>query len=200
MAVTFIMAFQLHGKLDENLYTRRLLRSLLSKAGLESFDTVLEFAISNKLLSAFLSSGLLDAEDCSTEADRQEAARRAADESLREIQREFSIVGVRYAVMKGFAFERAIYGDEPMRDVGDVDILVKVEDASRAHEKLCQMGYKQQLGPSSGSIASLGRARFAARISQQEYVASETPLRRFPYKDAYCPYVTTFTATTVYHE
>ena len=91
--------------------------------------------------------------------------------------------------MKGFAFERAIYGDEPMRDVGDVDILVKSDDAPRAHEKLCQMGYKQQLGPSSGSIASLGRARFAARISQQEYVASETPLRRFPYKDAYCPYV-----------
>ena len=85
MAVTFIMAFQLHGKFDESLYTRRLLRSLLSKAGLESFDTVLEFAISNKLLSTFLSSGLLDAEDCSTEADRQEAARRAAAMTLSPI-------------------------------------------------------------------------------------------------------------------
>lgn len=183
------MASELHGELDENLYTRRLLRSLLSKAGLESFDTVLEFAISNKLLSTFLSSGLLDAEDCSTEADRQEAARRAADESLREIQRKFSIVGVRYAVMKGFAFERAIYGDEPMRDVGDVDLLIAPEDALLAHKRLCELGYRQQLGPSSGSIASLGRARFAARVSRQQYVITEEPLRRFPYKDAYCPYV-----------
>lgn len=189
MVATCIMTFQSHGQSKEDLYARRLLRSLLSQAQLKSIDAVLEFAMSNKLLSTFLSLGMLDIKDCATAIDKQKAARRAARESLCAIQREFSVVGVRYVVMKGLAFEKAIYGSPHMRDVGDIDILVKIDDVPRAHERLCQMGYRQQLGPSSGSIASLGRARFAARVSQQKYADPEAPLRRFPYKDAYCPYV-----------
>lgn len=151
--------------------------------------SVLLFALSNKLLSACVFSGLLDECCCADELDKQHRARLKAAEALADISSMFSAAMIPYAVIKGFSFERAIYGDSPMRDVGDIDFLIAPKDALSAHKRLCDLGYKQQLGPSSGSIASLGRARFAARVSHQEYIASEKPLRRFPYKDAYCPYV-----------
>ena len=147
------------------------------------------FALSNKLLSACVLSGLLDECCCADELDKQHRARLKAAEALADISSMFSAAMIPCAVIKGFSFERAIYGDSPMRDVGDIDLLIAPKDALSAHKRLCDLGYKQQLGPSSGSIASLGRSRFAARVSHQEYIASEEPLRRFPYKDAYCPYV-----------
>lgn len=180
---------QLHDKLFESFYIRDLLHSLLPKKQLTSIGEVLGFARSNKLVLAFMASGILNARDCATEANKQKMARHAAIETLIDIYRGFSAIDIRYTVIKGVSFERAIYGDSPIRDAGDVDLLIAPGDALLAHKWLCELGYRQQLGPSSGSIATLGRARFAARVSRQQYVITEEPLRRFPYKDAYCPYV-----------
>lgn len=170
-------------------YLHNMLSTLMGAREKYDFDRVLSFALANKLLSACVSSGLLNDHNGVHILDRQKWTRAKAIEMLTNIHRIFSVDDIRYAVMKGFAFERAIYGDLWMRDVGDIDIIVKADDISRAHKQLCQMGYQQQLGSSSGSIASLGRARFAAHIMQQQHATLEVPLRRFPHKDAYCPYV-----------
>lgn len=174
---------------DEVAFIRNTINALMDGAEEHGFNEVLSFALSNKLLSACVSSGLLGERDGFDVLAGQRRIRAKAMETIADACNEFSAHGIRYAVIKGLAFEKAIYGDSPMRDVGDVDILINADDIPCAHKRLCQMGYEQQLGPSSGSMASLGRARFAARVSRQKYFVSETPMRRFPYKDAYCPYV-----------
>jgi hypothetical protein len=165
------------------------LMKILAAVRLCDSKEIKEFAVSNRLLLACVFSGLLDENECYTELDNQRSKRVKTAKLLSDIHDAFFENDIKYTVMKGFAFERAIYGDINIRDVGDVDILIRENDALLAHEILCKMGYQQQLGPSSGSIANLGRAKFVVRVSSHKYIVSETPLRRFPHKDAYCPYV-----------
>ena len=165
------------------------IRGLIRATCAEDADAAALFALSNKLVLSCSSIGLLDKREFAGELDGQERGRLRALESLIALHGEFAADGIRYAVIKGLAFEKVIYGELHLRDVGDIDLLVAPSDALSAHKRLCDLGYEQQLGPSSGSIAAQGRARFAVRVSRQRYIVSEEPLRRFPYKDAYCPYV-----------
>lgn len=72
---------------------------------------------------------------------------------------------VRAAIIKGLSFEGCIYGNEHLRDLGDIDILAKPEDVSMIHGVLLGLGYQQQLGPSS--LAGLSsRARAAIYTSR----------------------------------
>lgn len=159
----------------------------------------LRFARTNKLITACSYLQKPVSEEFHEALLRQADLRINVIESLKRIHSVLTEVGVRYAVIKGFSFEKAIYGDSPLRDVGDIDLLINPQDAQRAHEGLCALGYKQQLGPSSGSLDRIGRARFAKRVAQQEYVNVDIPERRFPYKDAFCPYVRFDSATVELH-
>lgn len=146
------------------------------------------FIKKNKLIAAC---GKMCADDSAVFRDmckRQVAKRKANESALVSINEHFSRAGVDYAIVKGASFEEAIYGTQPVRDVGDIDILVKSEDSTMAHRALVGMGYMQQFGPSSGSLNLDNKAFFVAKVSQQKHFVAVNPLRRFPFKDSYCPY------------
>lgn len=150
-------------------------------------NALLDYVKANKLINSYR---YLFPDDDRIEPmyARQVRKRESAAVLLEEVSEVLKRKNAGYAIIKGMSFERAIYGDIPVRDIGDIDILVKAEDASAVHRALLDMGYQQQLGPSSGSMGEGNKASFIAAISRQSHVTSSRPVRRFPFKDSYCPY------------
>ena len=174
---------------------KRLVESITPDNG----DGVRELIESSKLSMAGAAAGLFDELECAAVREYQCKSRSRAIDALKSLAQSFREIGITGIVIKGLSFEKAIYGGAPLRDIGDIDILIRPQDAVQVHNALCSLGYKQQLGLSSGSMAQMGRARFAARVAQQKYVVAAEPLRRFPYKDAFCPYVKTGFPTVELH-
>lgn len=159
-----------------------------------------DFIKENKLIN--MHCRLFHDEDANMEVlfNKQKQKRHAAILTLNAINECFSHAGLKYAVIKGMSFEKTIYGNTPLRDVGDIDILVRAQDTEKVHRILLDMGYKQQLGPSSGSMNASSKAFFVARITHQKRFVSTSPMKRFPFKDSYCPYIKDGQPTIELHE
>lgn len=119
--------------------------------------------------------------------------RGCAHEVLPEIAIRAQAADVRFAVIKGLAFERCVYGGEGLRDIGDIDILVAPEDAVSMHRVLLDMGYSQRKGPTStGDVARKNpRAFIAAHAKQaiETFSTTEIPVKRHTGKPQYVPYI-----------
>lgn len=74
---------------------------------------------------------------------KQKGKRRSSEIMHHRIRKCFTDASLKYAVIKGMSFAKAIYGNFDLRDVGDIDILVNTEDVGKAHKALSEMGYKQ---------------------------------------------------------
>jgi hypothetical protein len=55
---------------------------------------------------------------------------------------EFSDAGIKVVLLKGMHLAKYVYMDIGLRTMGDVDLLVRKEDLSRAEELLFRMGYR----------------------------------------------------------
>lgn len=64
---------------------------------------------------------------------------------LSAIRRKFAECGVEAMLYKGPALAQRLYGDAAMREFGDLDFLVRVEDVSRAGAALRELGFQQRL-------------------------------------------------------
>ena len=176
-----------------------IVKRLIESIGPDNGDGVRELIKSSKLSMAGAAAGLFDELECAAVREYQCRSRSRTIDALRSLAQSFREIGITGIVIKGLSFEKMIYGDVALRDIGDIDILIRPQDAAPVHNALCSLGYRQQLGLSSGSMAQMGRARFAARVARQKYVVAGEPLRRFPYKDAFCPYVKTGFPTVELH-
>ncbi len=130
---------------------------------------------------------------CDVAADLQDERQRyeCAKASLAKIVGCFNGRGISYAVIKGIALEKRIYGSKHLRDCGDIDLYVKAEDVLPAHFALIDLGYCQHDGMTSiGSGGRFSRAFVAACASSErsELFRSQRPLRRHPLKREYVPY------------
>ena len=157
--------------------------------------TEIEKEISRQKLSLMVANDVCGSgSDCWRERvlRRDDASRRAVSESIDLLSRRFEAAGVRAVVLKGLSFERCIYGNLHLRDLGDIDLLVDPADSDAAHKVLLDLGYRQQVGPSSATgAASKGYAAiYAAQNATLAGMAeSSDPLRRNPRKHEYIPYV-----------
>jgi Uncharacterised nucleotidyltransferase len=64
---------------------------------------------------------------------------------LRKIARCFEQHGIEFLAHKGPALAQLLYGDPAMRQFGDLDLLVKAQDVSRARTALVELGYEPGL-------------------------------------------------------
>lgn len=97
---------------------------------------------------------------------------------------------VKYAVIKGRSFEQCIYGNEWLRDSGDVDILVAMEDAKALHDNLIQLGYLQRTGPTS--VHGHNGRILAAVASSRNHITlikENKPVRRHKNDTQFMPYI-----------
>lgn len=134
---------------------------------------------------------------------RDDTLRRVVTESIDLFSRRFEAANVRAVVLKGPSFEKCIYGSRHLRDLGDIDLLVSPADVDVAHKALLDLGYQQQIGPSSATgAASKGYAAIyaAQRALSAEVAESSGPLRRNPRKHEYIPYVKTGHPTVELHD
>lgn len=117
------------------------------------------------------------------EALEEQGRRRAAAlDVLRELAARCAQAGAEFAVLKGLSFEPCIYGEEELRDVGDVDVLVRPGDVQAVHAALVSMGYGQRTGRSSSGGAS-GRALAALLASTESALGladPRVPVRKAP--------------------
>lgn len=120
----------------------------------------------------------------------QQKKRRQVEQVLLNLFERSKALGIEYTVIKGFSFEKCIYGNREFRDIGDIDLLVLPQNLQAMHDLLLEMGYCQHLGPSSVSHAKEGRAYAllcALNLKQQNF-DSTIPLRRHPTKQQLAPY------------
>lgn len=68
-------------------------------------------------------------------------ANSAIYKDLAEISEVFGKAGIPFILLKGSHLAQFVYKDIGLRPMGDIDILVKKEDLSKAEELLLQMGY-----------------------------------------------------------
>lgn len=61
------------------------------------------------------------------------------------ILRQFESLGIKAILQKGPALALRLYGDPAMREFGDLDFLVRVEDISRARAALIGLGFRPHL-------------------------------------------------------
>lgn len=73
----------------------------------------------------------------------QRAMRFSAE--LAGILQHFEARGIPVIAQKGPALAHSLYGDAAMREFGDLDLLVKPEDVSRAVGALTELGYRKNL-------------------------------------------------------
>lgn len=99
---------------------------------------------------------------------------------------EFS---VEYAVIKGIAFERCIYGNLHMRDAGDIDLLVAPGTEHAVESAILSLGYRQAGGPSSVSAGISGHAIAAVRAAQMGYGGDGRIVKRRPNSREFEPFV-----------
>jgi adenylate kinase family enzyme len=175
----------------QNVNEKKVLKSLLGMlVDVDNDDSdFADFIKTNKLVRAYGSSSTNLSKNLNKLLHEQRLKHNSREASLCEIHQHFNDNFIEYAVIKGASFEKVIYNNCGFRDVGDIDILIEPNYAQKAHHILSNMGYKQQLGPSSGTINEEDRAAFVARIAQHRFSESKTPIKRFPYKGEYCPYV-----------
>jgi hypothetical protein len=79
---------------------------------------------------------------------RQQQAARALGQvaELSRVGRVFADAGVDLIPLKGVALSQELYGAPTIRNAGDIDILVRVEDVATAGEMLAKLGYRHALG------------------------------------------------------
>lgn len=120
-----------------------------------------------------------------------DASRLLAIETIGGLSDGFESERVRAAVVKGVSFERCVYGDGRLRDLGDIDLLVAPGDAEAAHRALLGLGYRQRMGPSSAAgLFPKGRAAICASQGASRFGEARLgrPLRKHPRKHEYAPY------------
>lgn len=123
-------------------------------------------------------------------AEEQNHLRSLSEETCESLAHATASLGLSTIVIKGLSFEKCIYGNRGMRDVGDIDILVLPQDAASLHKALLDMGYRQRTGPAS--VGAKGSSALAAICASQGGFGqgpSESPVRRHPRKAEYSPYV-----------
>lgn len=98
-------------------------------------------------------------------AEDQERLRSISEETCAHLAHAAAKSGLKMAVIKGLTFERCIYGNKRMRDVGDIDVLTLPQDAVALHNILLDMGYRQRTGPAS--VGAKGSRALAAICASQ---------------------------------
>ncbi len=119
---------------------------------------------------------------------------------LRELQEKLLSENIEYAVIKGLAFERCIYGDLQARDVGDVDLLVEPGSLQAVADALTAMGYRQVGGPTSSVAGPAGRALAAVRAGQAAAGIGGGASRRRPASRELEPFVKADCPTVEVHD
>jgi hypothetical protein len=131
------------------------------------------------------------------------AAAERMEQGTRGIARAAEERGLRCAVIKGLALNGCIYGDALMRECGDIDLLIRGEDASAFHGLLLGQGLAQRRGQTSfGSKRdSYSVARLAAYADRPGLPrgASAHPTRSNLGKKEYGPYARPQTPTVELH-
>lgn len=96
-----------------------------------------------------------------------------------------------FAVIKGPALNYCLYGAEDIRTYGDLDILIKEEQANKFHELLVEQGFLQKKGPTTISVSrdrsSRAYTAFYAKQMKQYYLTMY-PVRTHQNKPEYAPY------------
>lgn len=83
-------------------------------------------------------------------------------------------------VFRGLAFERCIYGDVARRDVSDLDLLIRKEEAPAIHKLLLALGYQQQADPSSVAGACQSEAFTTTGTLQKTLGVSAGQVNPYP--------------------
>jgi hypothetical protein len=74
-------------------------------------------------------------------------------DALDELTEAFASSRVRHVVLKGADFARSLYPSAALRPMGDVDLLVAREDASRAGSALASFGYRPAIPEMSPGLS-----------------------------------------------
>ena len=110
-----------------------------------------------------------------------------------ELERIAGEAGIDFAIIKGIGLNTQIYGSNHVRTFGDLDILVRKEDALELNHALNNSGFFQKIGPTSTSTATNNYARaFVAAHAKgvhRTYTALPFPIKAQRNKPEYLPYV-----------
>jgi len=95
---------------------------------------------------------------------------------LIRVLREFEAHGVPAIPYKGPALAASVYGNLALREVGDLDILVRKDNIFQARELLASLGYQQwiRLTDTPGSLTSAQEAALMHSRGGHNYVHSDT--------------------------
>jgi hypothetical protein len=100
--------------------------------------------------------------------------------------------GLGFAVIKGLCLNDSLYGADGVRSFGDLDILIKPEDAISFHELMNENGFLQKRGRTSASTLSDRYSRalqaLSAKNGRNTYGMTGFPVKHHPYKPEYKPY------------
>lgn len=96
---------------------------------------------------------------------------------------------LKYAVIKGIAFDKRIYDGAAKRSFGDIDLLINEADAEHFHKFLLEKGYSQHVGLTSIPKSNTTRAvmAFNASIHKKENPVSQ-PVKAISKMPEYSPY------------
>ena len=91
---------------------------------------------------------------------------------LKRTAQHFDRCGIPYLAYKGPTLAQLLYGDVTMRQFGDLDLLVRPQDVSRACEAVTQLGYKQELSLSAKQEQFYLRTgyEYAFRLATERHV------------------------------
>lgn len=110
---------------------------------------------------------------------------------------------LRFAVIKGLAFNNCIYGEALVRESDDIDLLIAEDDASAFHRTLLEQGFRQKHGQTSfGSKHDKYSVARLAAYADKTTISSGTlkyPSRSNLGKKEYDPYVKVNTPTVELH-
>ena len=112
---------------------------------------------------------------------------------ISELKRITKPAGIPCTIIKGLGLNNHIYGSNPVRTFGDLDILVRKEDTFELNRILNNSGFFQNIGVTSvpAATSTYARAFLAAhaRDVKKTYRALPFPVKSQRNKPEYFPYV-----------
>ena len=176
----------------------------LIKQRVQDDASVVESIANNKLIyaAAHCEPDYLRDESFQKLYEFQQSKRKQVEPVFKELFSHSNEKEFQYAVIKGASFEKCIYGNDKLRDVGDIDLLVNPCDLQLMHSILLEMGYTQNIGPSNTSSTKDGRAYAAicALNTKKKIERSTKPLRRHPKKHELAAYIKSGCPTIEVHD
>jgi Uncharacterised nucleotidyltransferase len=106
---------------------------------------------------------------------------------LAEVLERFALAGIRSVLLKGAALATHYYSSEGLRDMGDVDVLVRPEDLGAAAGLLAALGWTCGEALSGLKLAAQMRIRHAWGFYDRQGLSLDLHWR--PFASCYCPEV-----------